>query len=286
VLSRFASSLPRLTALAGTVTVLAACSAGGSAPSASTSPQPLSAKQTIVLAAAKAQRVTSFSGTMGITLTQPGQGTVTMSGTIAEQLSPSLQAELDFSTLESAGQPVPGGLDEVVTKQAIFIKMSVLAQALHTSKPWVELPLSRLGIFSGTNLSSLFDQAQANNPLAQTQMLTASSDVHKVGTGVIGGVPVTEYAGTYSISKALASLPASLRSALSPQITKLGIKNGQFHVWIDGQSQVRKLVLSLSATNLTETVTETITSINQPVTITLPTASETFTIPAIPSLKQ
>ncbi len=282
MLSRFTGSLPRLAALAGTVTVLAACASGGGTPSSSTSTSasPLSARQTIRLAADKAQRVTSFSGTMGITLNQPAQGTVTMSGTLAEQLSPSLEAEINFSTLEGGGQSLPGGLDEIVTKQAVYIKMSVLARALHTTKPWVKLPLSELSSLTGANLNQLFSQAQANNPLTQTQMLTASPDVHKVGTGVIGGVPVTEYAGTYSIDKGLASLPANVRSSLSSQIASLGIKTSQFHVWIDGQSQVRKLTVNLTASKLTETVTETITSINQPVTITLPAAGETYTIPA------
>jgi hypothetical protein len=111
-------------------------------------------------------------------------------------------------------------------------------------------------------------------------MLTASPDVHKVGAGVIGGVPVTEYAGTYSVAKGLANLPAGLRSTLSSQIASLGIKTSKFHVWIDGQHQVRKIILDLTGSKLTETVTETITSVNQPVSITLPTGDETYTIPA------
>lgn len=156
----------------------------------------------------------------------------------------------------------------------------VLGQSLHTSKPWVKLPLSQLGKLSGMNLNSLFSQAQTSNPLAQTQMLTASPDVHKVGTSTVGGVPVTEYAGTYSVAKGLASLPADLRKSRSTQIASLGIKTGQFHVWIDGQNQVRKIILNLKASKLTETVRETITSVNQPVTITLPAPGETYTIPA------
>ena len=282
MLSRLTGSLPRLAALAGAATVLAACSSGGGtpSPSARTSVAALSARQTIRLAADTAQRVTSFNGTMGITMNLTGQGTVTMSGTIAEQLSPSLEAEIDFATLEGGGQALPGGLDEIVTKQAVYIKMSMLAQALHTSKPWVKLPLSELGSLTGADLNQLFSQAQANNPLAQTQMLTASPDVHKVGAGVIGGAPVTEYAGTYSVAKGLSSLPAGLRSTLSSQIASLGIKTSKFHVWIDGQHQVRKIILDLTGSKLTETVTETITSVNQPVSITLPTGDETYTIPA------
>jgi hypothetical protein len=285
VLSRFTGSLPRLAALVGAVTVLAACSAGGGSQSAAgatsaSSASPQSARQTILLAAHNAQRVTSFTGTMGITVNPSGQGPVTMSGTISEQLSPSLQAEIDFASIEGTGQAIPGGLDEIVTRDAIYIKMSVLTQALHTSKPWVVLPLSEVSKLSGTDLNTLFSQAQTNNPLAQTQMLTASPDVHKVGPGVVGGVPVTEYAGTYSIAKGLASLPPSLRKSLSSQLASLGVKTGQFHVWIDGQNQVRKLIVALKASKLTETVTETITSVNQPVTITLPNASDTYTIPA------
>jgi len=284
--SRFTGSVPRLAALAGTVAVLAACSSLGGTPSSGSSASTgatrlLSAATTIRLAAANAQRVTSVTATVAITVSQPGgAGTVRMAGTMAEQLSPSLLVEANFGTFEAGGVSMPGGISEILTTKAAYLKMSTLTQTLHTTKPWVEIPLSAIDKTTGMNLSSLFSQAQSSNPLAQAQMLTASPDVHKVGTGIINGVPVTEYAGTYSMARALASLPAASRGAMSAQIESLGIKSAQFHVWIDDQHQVRKLTGTLTSSKVTETMSETITSVNQPVNITPPTAANTYVITA------
>ncbi len=282
MLSRLTGSWPRLAALAGAATVLAACASGGGTSSSGTShsASALSARQVILLAAKHTTSVTSFNATVSASVSQPGSGTFRMAGTMVEQLSPSLRAEANFSTLEANGIPVPGGADEIITSKALYVKMSAITQGLHTAKTWVQVPLSAVYKATGLNLSSLFSQAQANNPLTQTQMLAASPDVHKVGTGTINGVPVTEYAGSYSIAKALASLPPSSRAAISAQTQSMGIKSAQFHVWIDGQQQVRKITGTLTSSKVTETVSETITSVNQPVTITPPPAAETYVLPA------
>jgi hypothetical protein len=267
--------------LAGTASVLAACSLGGGTSSHGASPAAqLTPKNAILLAATKAQKVTSFEANVAISINMAGQGSAQMAGTMAEQLTPSLRAKVNFSTFHGPGLSMPGGLSEIVTAKAVYIKASSVTQALHTTKTWAELPLSALGKSTGIDFSSLFAQAQTGNPLAQTQMLTASPDVHKVGTTTVNGVPVTEYAGTYSMAKALAGLPAASRNSMSKQITSMGIKTVTFHVWIDGQQQVRKLAAVLTSSKLTESVTETISSVNQPVDIMPPSAAETFIIPA------
>jgi len=271
VLSRV-NGLPRLAAALGVITVLAACSstAGTGSGSSAGAAKPLSASQTIRLAAFRAQRVDSWNSSISVTVNAAASGTVNMAGTMQEQVRPSLKAEVNFSTFSARGMTMPGGVDEIVTTQAAYVKMGMLTQALHSTKPWIEIPFSELSQASGLNLNSLFSQAQTNNPLVQTQMLTASSDVHQVGTGVIGGVPVTEYAGTYSLAKGLDKLPAADRGAMSSQLQNLGSTSAQFKVWLDGQQQLRKLVFTVKSSKLTETVTETIESINQPVSITTP----------------
>jgi hypothetical protein len=284
VLSRVPRSLPRLVALAGIVSVLAACSpGGGTSPAgagASPAAQQLTPKKAILLAATKAQRVTSFEANIAVSISQPGSGPIQMAGTMTEELSPSLQAKVNFSTFQVPGAPVSGGAREIVTTKAVYVKEASLSQAFHTTKPWVEIPVSAISKSSGINFSSLLSQAQNSNPLSQTQMLTASPDVHKVGTATVNGVPVTEYAGTYSMGKALATLQAASRDAISKQVTSMGIKTAKFHVWIDGQQQVRKLSVTLTSSKLTEAVTETITSVNQPVSITPPPAAGIYVIPA------
>lgn len=284
MLSRVPRSVTRLVALAGTVSALAACSLGGGTSPAGTGASPaaqqLTPKKAILLAATKAQRVTSFEANIAVSINQPSSGSVQMAGTMAEQLSPSVQAKINFSTFHVPGAPLSGGVSEIVTTKAIYVKVASLSQAFHTTKPWVEIPVSAISKSSGINFSSLFSQAQNSNPLSQTQMLTASPDVHKVGTSTVNGVPVTEYAGTYSMVKALATLQAASRDSMSKQITSMGLKNAKFHVWLDGQQQVRKLTVTLTSSKVTETVTETITSVNQPVDITPPTAAEAYILPA------
>jgi hypothetical protein len=172
------------------------------------------------------------------------------------------------------------GLGEVITPKAIYIKLGLLTQALHSTKPWIELPLSALSGSTGLNLNSLIDQAQTSSPLTQTQLLAGATDVRTVGTSAVDGVPVTEYAGAYSMSAALARVPADVRGQLGQIMQKAGINGAQFRVWIDGQHQVRKEVVTMDASAFTETVAITVTSINQPVTISAPTASQTTTLPA------
>ena len=82
------------------------------------------------------------------------------------------------------------------------------------------------------------------------------------------------------ISQALAALPASERSALGTAISASGVKTCHFEIWIDGSNQARKIVVTEAGTALSETITMNVTSYNQPVNIDLPTAAQTYVIPA------
>ena len=272
--------VPLTAAAIGAITILAAgCAALGHNTSGSGAAKPASAQQTIRLAAFNAQQVNSFSSTISGTVGVSGS-TIQLAGTMQEQTRPSLEAEADFTTISGAGLSMPGGVSEIITSKAVYIKASELSQALHTSKTWLEMPLSSLSTATGINFGSLFSQAQANNPLTQTQMLTASPDVHKIGTGTVNGVPVTGYSGTYSIAKGLAQLPAATRKSVASQLTSAGISTAHFTVWLDAQNQVRKITVSLKSSKITETVTETVTSVNQPTTIAVPGDDETYILPA------
>jgi hypothetical protein len=201
-----------------------------------------------------------------------------MAGTVTEQLHPSFQARADYSTFGGAGQSLSGGMSEIITSNAAYVKLGMLTQALHT-RPWIEVPFSSLKLGTGQSLGSLFSQLQTSDPLTQTRLLAGATDVKTVGTGTIAGVPVTEYSGTYSMTQALAKLPASLRAPLSQIIGKAGIDSARFTVWVDGQHQVRKAVITEAGSLFTETVTTTVTSINQPVSIQVPPASQTTALP-------
>jgi hypothetical protein len=278
----------------GTIAVLAAgvtgCSGSGSSAAQPTAPggqqTAHTAQQAVQLAASTADSVNSFEATISVQATaDAGSGTggtsaFHLAGTVTEQIHPSLLAKADYSTFTVAGQSLAEGMSEIITANAVYVKLSLLTQALHTSKPWLEVPFSSLKSGKGQSLSSLLRQLQTSNPLTQTKLLAGATDVKKVGTGTIDGVPVTEYTGSYSMTQALAKLPASLRASLSQDIEKAGFKSARFTVWVDGQHQVRKSIITEAGSSFTETVTTTVTSINQPVSIQVPSASQTTTLPA------
>ena len=111
-------------------------------------------------------------------------------------------------------------------------------------------------------------------------MLASSTNVKKVGTTTLNGVPVTEYTGTYPISAGLAKLPASERTKVSQQLQALGLTTEHFTIWLDGKQQVRKVVTSAQGSKVHETSTIQVTSINGPVSAAIPPASQTATVPA------
>ena len=261
---------------------VAGCSSGSSSSGAAA--QSRTPAQEIQLAASTAGTVDSFTATMSLDLTTSGAslGTqaVTVAGTVSEQVHPSLLAEFAFSTVKAAGTSIPGGMSEIITPNEIYVKLAELSTLLHTDKQWLGLSVSSLSSGSGINLGSLFSQSDTSNPLTMTQLLAGSTDVKKVGTGSVGGVPVTEYTGSYALSTALNRLPASVRSSASTAFKQAGLDSGtaKFTVWIDAQNIVRKDVTEITSSTLNETITTTVTSVNQPVTITAPPASQVYAL--------
>jgi hypothetical protein len=275
-------------AAAGAIVIIAAgvagCSSGGSpagkSGTSSTAAAAQSPEQAIELAASTARNVNSFTATMSIRASSGSSGSFNLAGTISEQLHPSVLAEADYSTFSAAGQSIPGGMSEIITTSSLYMKLAVLTQELHTTKPWVEIPFSALSKASGVNISSLIGQLQTSSPLDQSQLFAGAENVRQAGTGVVDGVPVTEYTGTVVMSKALAKLPASLRTTFGQDIEKAGISSVRFTEWVDGQHHVRKTTVSETGSTINETMTTTVTSINQPVSIQVPPASQTSALPA------
>jgi hypothetical protein len=276
-------------ATAGAIVIIAAgvagCASGGSpagkSGTTSTGAAAQSPEQAIQLAASTARDTNSFTANMSIQATSGTAGeSFNLAGTMSEQLHPSVEAEADFSTFSAAGQNLPGGMSEIVTTSSLYLKLGLLTQELHTTKPWVEIPFSALSKASGVNISALFSQLQTSSPLDQSQLFAGAENVRSAGTGEVDGVPVTEYTGTVSMSKALAKLPASLRNSFGQDIEKAGISSVRFTEWVDGQHQVRKTTVIESGSAISESITTTITSINQPVNIQIPPASQTSALPA------
>jgi hypothetical protein len=198
---------------------------------------------------------------------------------MAEQLHPSLLAQVRIGTLSAAGSTLPGGLDEIVTPSTLYMKWSFLTQELHLSKPWLAIPVSAMSKGTGINFSQLFSQASSSSPLNESQMLAGASDVRKVGTGTVSGVNVTEYTGTLSLDKGLKNLSGSVKAEVQKEITAAGLTSATFTVWIDAQSVMRKAVIIEHGTLLNETITVTVDTLNQPVNIAVPAADQTSPLP-------
>jgi len=235
----------------------------------------ISPAQAITLASQQAKHATSFSSSMSIKMS--GMASGAMAGTMEMRTRP-LLFDADFSTMNMSGQALPGGIEEILTGHTLYLKMPALAQQL--GKPWVKFSFAELQNGTGISLTQIIQQAQQNNPLVQMQMLAGAKNVRIVGYQVLDGVRTTHYAGTYTVAAALARLPSSLRATERKGLQTLGIMSVQFSVWIDGQHQARKIVAYETGTSEHATVTLTVTGINQPITVTLPSASQVATIPA------
>jgi hypothetical protein len=282
---------PRLAVTAGAIAILAAGVAGctssgntGAKPAASSAQAPVSPRNALQLAAVSARTENSATATMNLHLVANGGASggaadTTMAGTIQTRLHPSIYLRADFSAFKVNGQSL-GEVSEIVTPKALYLKMPLLTQSLHTNKPWVEMSMSSLSSSSGANLGSLFSQLQSSSPATQAQILAAATNVRKVGTSTVDGVAVTEYSGSVPMTAALRSLPADLRTQMSQQIEQLGIGSVEFKEWIDGQNQMRKAIITEVGSQLTETISMTVTSINQRVNAQVPPSSQATVIPA------
>jgi hypothetical protein len=266
---------------------LAGCAAAGSGTAATSSPAKTAApspQDAVQLAAKTTSGANSFSGTVSLQATDKsgatGSGNVSMTATMAEQVRPSLQAEVQIGTLSAAGSTLPGGMTELITPSNFYLKWPFLTQQAHLAKPWLVMPVSALSKSSGINFSQILSQATSSSPLNESQMLAGASDVRKTGTGTLGGVPVTEYTGTVSSDKGMQYLSGSAKTAMQKEAAADGLSTETFTVWVDRQSVMRKAVITENGTALTEIITVTITSLNQPVRIPIPAASQTTPLPS------
>jgi hypothetical protein len=246
---------------AGALALVAGCSAAAAA---------LSPRTAISLAADKTQDVRSMSATEAIQTTGGVAGNST-TAVMHLQLKPSLLVEADATT-SADGQTFP--IDEIMSTKAMYLKSTVFsAFTAQSGKPWIEIPLANLAGPLGSSLATLFQDVQNGNPLTQTRMLTASKNVHAVGTQVVNGVRTIHYVGTVTASASLASLPASLRKETAP-LMNLVTGGIQFNAWIDAQHMVRRLIEVEKVLDQTVHTTMNVTAVNKPVHITVPSASQ------------
>jgi hypothetical protein len=269
---------------AGLTAILACGLTACAATNSSTSSTPSSPLDAVRLASKTTSGANSFTGTISLQARaksgSAASQNVSLTATMAEQLHPSLLAEVQIGKLQAAGAAVPAGLDEIVTPSTLYLKWPFLTQELHLTRPWLGVPFSSLSKGSGINFSQLFSEATSSSPLNESQMLAGATGVRKVGTSTIDGVAVTEYTGTLSLDKGIQYLSGSAKSQVQKEITAAGLTTETFTVWIDGQHTMRKAVIDEQGAALTETITVTIDTLNQPVNIAVPAADQISPLPS------
>jgi hypothetical protein len=252
---------------AAALILLAACSAGSK--SAVT---PLTPRQAVLAAAKQAQQVTSATETLTVHVS--GASSSTTTGTILFRLKPAL---LVSGNLNATAAGANGRVKVILTSAAIYLSDPALTSQL--GKQWVKIDLSALPALaggSGAGVAQLVQSLQGNNFTGQAQLATVAKNTRVVGQQTVDGVATTEYAGSFTAPDGLKALPAGLRKALAPELQALGSSTISFHEWIDGQHHVRKVTDIETLNGDTVNTTINITGINQPVSITLPPASQTY----------
>jgi hypothetical protein len=279
------SRSPLWAAVVGAIVIVASgCSSTGSSAKPAKPKPPISARQAIALSA---HNVASWQSDISTTTVTGTDGGARVSFASALREEPGPFNELAVTSYQRDGKDVlPGGSDSVVTPTVYYIRTAVLSRYYHTTKPWVELtPATFLTVSAKLRNStpSAPGGTFSGDPMFGVGLLTTSTDVRAVGTGSVNGVRVTEYEGAYSVASGIAYITATLGSTFTAsavkQVTAMGLTTVRFRAWLDPQQRPLKLVLIEAGTHMNLTVTQTIMSINQPVNIQFPLASETYVVP-------
>jgi hypothetical protein len=255
-------------AIAGCQPGINISTSSGATPSAGTSTATAGTAQTgsptsaIAALAGNAPGVNSFVAKLDIHAT--GHLAADLSGTLTEQAQPDPIVEVQTT--------VPSGLEAILSGDTAYLKIGALTQT--AGKPWIKASIGGLDSSAGASLAPIIQQLQAGNPLAQSQMFAAATNVREVGTATISGVPTTEYSGSYSLDAGLAKLPSGQRADFQSDMEASGITGTEFTVWANANHQVRKISLVELGKSTQIDIVLVIVSLNQPVQIQIPPASE------------
>ena len=257
---------------AAALILVAACSSGGSSGGGSSARTALDPRQALLAAATQARQVTSATETLTV---QDNTSGSTTAGTLQVRLKPTLLASENLN-VTAAGTSTR--VKAIVAGTAIYLHEASLAGQL--GKPWVKMDLSALSAAGtiGASVVQLIHSVQSNSFTNQAQLFTVATNTRAAGTQTVEGVTTTEYTGSFTAAEGLKALPASLRQALAPELQALGNSPVSFREWIDGQHHLRKMTETETVNGDTVNITINVTAINQPVHITLPPASQIFTL--------
>lgn len=273
-----ASRSGRIAALALTAAVAAGCGTAGSKPAGSgTAAQhtTVTAADAVKLAADQASQTTSMTAHMSVRMA--GQQPGAMQGTIAMRTKPSLGMDVNLTSVTMNGQSIPGGMHELLLSNGLYLNSPQLSRL--AGKPWVLIPSSALNQATGNAFGQLRQQLQQQDPLSSARMLGGATNVRQIGTGTVGGVPVTRYSGVIPVQRGLSMLTPKLRQQARQKLSSMGIKTVSFTAALDQQHRIRQLQERMNGTAERMATTITVTGLNQPVSVQPPPASKVGRLP-------
>ena len=197
-----------------------------------------------------------------------------LTGTIdAGSQTISLQGSGDFanhpakgsSTLSMSGAGQSFGMKEVEAGNTVYVSFPALMEHLGSNKTWAKVDLAQLS--KATHLSFL-----SQDPAQYFAQLEAAGSVKSLGTETVDGTETTRY---QIPNLDLSKLPQVARLAAQAH-TKVGID-----VWIgksDGYVYRESVTVTASEGHQSATFTGRVdfSKFNEPVTVNVPPASETF----------
>jgi hypothetical protein len=219
------------------------------------------------------QQTQRFRGTLTMDLgAMTGQATGTVKADLAGTMQTKpLAGRMTMTGMQVAGQDV-GTLTALITPQAMYVKMPMLADQL--GKPWFELKFSDIKAASGLDFGQLTSQAQQMQPAQYIEQLAASGDVRAVGTETVNGIRTTHYSGSVSIEESLSHYSEAMRRQLETTMKQSGFTGSDIDVWLDDKGLVRRVRSSAVGGKGTFSLSMDVLAYGVPVDVTPPPASQ------------
>jgi hypothetical protein len=208
----------------------------------------------------KAEQQSANARTMSVSFTErvTGPTRVTLTGQVQVQRAPLRIAEQ--ITVTASGQTA-GQVSVIVTSRAIY------AETSREPGYWIKLRLPQV------DRTTLMQELRNADPAAQSSLLLTASHARFGGKQTVAGVVTSRYVASVAPEVALSMLPSAQSARLAPYFSLI---TGDIHyvLWIGPGDQLKQLRMTERALGSKIAVTATINSINQPVNIVIPQATQ------------
>ena len=150
------------------------------------------------------------------------------------------------------GDPELWKVDAVQDGLVMYMRFPLLSSVVPGGKPWVKLDLGRASRLAGVDVTQL-QELTSNDPRDALRYLEAvGGTLERVGEEELRGVGTVQYRTTIDFLKVQKLLPAEKREELGSMLQELvkqsGLRMIPVDVWVDESSLVRKMQMTMSAT--------------------------------------